>query len=277
MTHQDPIARAVQAVANRQACELAGRVELVGAGPGDPGLLTLHALAALQQAEVLLHDRLIPQPVLDLANPEAERVYVGKARANHHYRQEDLNALMVARAREGRYVVRLKGGDPFVFGRGGEEAEALAAEGIPVGVIPGISAAGGCAAYAGIPLTHRDYAYRCQFVTAHRRSGGTQLDWAALVQPQQTVVVYMGLHGLDRVCGEMVAAGAPAAMPAALVEQGTLADERVITGTLGDLPDRVAGLTLQSPALLIVGEVVKVREAVRSGAATAEAEAHGGG
>ncbi|MFP4615108.1 MAG: uroporphyrinogen-III C-methyltransferase [Thiohalorhabdus sp.] len=243
----------------------ASRVDLVGAGPGDPGLLTLHAVAALQRAEVVLHDRLIPQEVLDLANPDAERVYVGKARARHHYKQEELNALMVARAREGRYVVRLKGGDPFVFGRGGEEAEALAAEGIPVRIIPGITAAGGCAAYAGIPLTHRDHAYRCQFVTAHRRNGGTELDWAALVQPQQTVVVYMGLHGLDKVCTEMVEAGAPATMPAALVERGTLAAQRVVTGTLGDLPGRVAGLEIQSPALLIVGEVVRLREATEAG------------
>ncbi|MFA9460453.1 uroporphyrinogen-III C-methyltransferase [Thiohalorhabdus methylotrophus] len=242
-----------------------GRVDLVGAGPGDPGLLTVHAVAALQRAEVVLHDRLIPQEVLDLANPAAERVYVGKARSRHHYRQEELNALMIDRARSGHYVVRLKGGDPFVFGRGGEEAEALAAADIPVGVIPGITAAGGCAAYAGIPLTHRDHAYRCQFVTAHRRSGGTELDWAALVQPQQTVVVYMGLHGLDKVCTEMVDAGAPPAMPAALVEQGTLPEQRVVTGTLGDLPERVAGLEIQSPALLIVGEVVRLREAIAPG------------
>jgi uroporphyrin-III C-methyltransferase/precorrin-2 dehydrogenase/sirohydrochlorin ferrochelatase len=275
MSATDPIARAVQATAGRPAEELAGRVDLVGAGPGDPGLLTLHAVAALQQAEVLLHDRLIPEAILDLANPEAERIYVGKARASHHYRQEELNALMVARAREGRYVVRLKGGDPFVFGRGGEETEALAAEGIPVGVIPGISAAGGCAAYAGIPLTHRDHAYRCQFVTAHRRSGGTELDWAALVQPQQTVVVYMGLHGLDRVCTEMVAAGAPADMPAALVEQGTTEAQRVVTGTLGDLPALVADLTMQSPALLIVGEVVKLHEIAGNGPRIPEEGADG--
>mgnify|MGYP000615540268 CR=1 FL=1 len=277
MNPVDAIARAVQATAGRAAAERAGRVELVGAGPGDPGLLTLHAVAALQQAEVLLHDRLIPQAILDLANPEAERVYVGKARAKHHYRQEELNALMVARAHEGRYVVRLKGGDPFVFGRGGEEAEALAAEGIPVGVIPGIPAAGGCAAYAGIPLTHRDHAYRCQFVTAHRRSGGTELDWSALVQPQQTVVVYMGLHGLDRVCTEMVEAGAPPAMPAALVEKGTTEAQRVVTGTLADLPGQVAGLTIQSPALLIVGEVVNLHGTTRIERGTGEEDTDGGG
>ncbi|MEF8980631.1 MAG: uroporphyrinogen-III C-methyltransferase [Thiohalorhabdus sp.] len=240
----------------------AGRVDLVGAGPGDPGLLTLDAAMALERAEVLLHDRLIPESILAMANPEAERVYVGKARANHHYRQADLNGLMVARARDGRYVVRLKGGDPFVFGRGGEEAEALVAEGVPVRVIPGVTAAGGCAAYAGIPLTHRDHAYRCQFVTAHRRGGGTELDWAALVQPQQTLVVYMGLNGLDRVCAEMVTAGAPATMPGALVEQGTLDAQRVITGTLADLPERVSDSAIQSPALLIVGEVVRLHETI---------------
>ncbi|MGM0411889.1 MAG: uroporphyrinogen-III C-methyltransferase [Pseudomonadota bacterium] len=252
-----------------------GRVDLVGAGPGDPGLLTLHAADALRQAEILLHDRLIPEAILDMANPEAERVYVGKARARHHYRQDALNELMVARAREGRYVVRLKGGDPFVFGRGGEEAAALAAEGIPVRVIPGITAAGGCAAYAGIPLTHRDHAYRCQFVTAHRREGGTELDWAALVRPQQTVVVYMGLHGLERVCHEMVAAGAPATMPAALVEHGTLETQRVVTGTLGDLPARAEGLELQSPAVLIVGEVVNLQATLGPAAVDATEEPGG--
>lgn len=246
-----------------------GRVDLVGAGPGDPGLLTLHAAEALAEADVLLHDRLIPEEVLAMAGPGTERIHVGKARARHSCKQSELNALMIARAREGHYVVRLKGGDPLVFARGGEEAEALAAAGIPVRIVPGITAASGCAAYAGIPLTHRDHAYRCQFVTAHRRAGGTQLDWSALVQPQQTVVVYMGLHGLDRVCAEMVEAGASAEMPAALVERGTLEAQRVIAGSLGDLPQQVAGMELQSPAVLIVGEVVRLREAIAPDPTTA--------
>jgi len=218
-----------------------GRVDLVGAGPGDPGLLTLHAAAALAEADVLLHDRLIPEEVLAMVGPGAERIHVGKARARHYCEQNE---------------------------RGGEEAEALAAAGVPVRIVPGITAASGCAAYAGIPLTHRDHAYRCQFVTAHRRAGDNQLDWSALVQPQQTVVVYMGLHGLDRVCAEMVEAGAATGMPAALVERGTLVSQRVFAGTLGDLPQRVAGMELQSPAVLVVGEVVRLREAIAPEAAT---------
>ncbi|WP_017925915.1 uroporphyrinogen-III C-methyltransferase [Thioalkalivibrio sp. HL-Eb18] len=240
----------------------AGCVDLVGAGPGDPGLLTLDAVAAMQHADVLLHDRLIPEAILDLANPEAKRLYVGKARSRHSCDQGDLNDRMVALAREGHYVVRLKGGDPFVYGRGGEEAAAIAAAGVPVRIVPGITAAGGCAAYAGIPLTHRDHAYRCQFVTAHRRAGETDLDWASLVHPQQTLVVYMGLHTLAEVCGEMMAAGADGAMPAALVEQGTRPGQRVIEGVLADLPARVADLDIQSPALLIAGEVVRLRETI---------------
>ncbi|WP_026280888.1 MULTISPECIES: uroporphyrinogen-III C-methyltransferase [unclassified Thioalkalivibrio] len=240
----------------------AGCVDLVGAGPGDPGLLTLDALSAMQHAEILLHDRLIPQAILDLANPKAQRLYVGKARSRHSCDQGDLNDRMVALAREGHYVVRLKGGDPFVYGRGGEEAAAIAAAGVPVRIVPGITAAGGCAAYAGIPLTHRDHAYRCQFVTAHRRAGETKLDWASLVHPQQTLVVYMGLHTLAEVCGEMMAAGADGAMPAALVEQGTRPGQRVIEGVLADLPARVADLDIQSPALLIAGEVVRLRETI---------------
>ncbi|MFP4696620.1 uroporphyrinogen-III C-methyltransferase [Thiohalospira sp.] len=251
-----------------------GGVDLVGAGPGDPGLLTLDAAAALEQADVILHDRLIPEAILALASPTAERLYVGKARANHSVRQEALNELLTQRAREGHYVVRLKGGDPLVFGRGGEEAAALAAAGIPVRIIPGITAAGGCAAYAGIPLTHRDHAYRCQFVTAHRRAEETGLDWDALVGPHQTLVVYMGLHTLAEVCGEMVAAGTAATTPAALVEHGTRPQQRVVTGTLDDLPQRARALALESPCLLIVGDVVEARTPP---AGIPAEEAHGAG
>lgn len=249
----------------------AGRVDLVGAGPGDPGLLTLDAAAALRDAEVLLHDRLIPEAILAMASPQAERCYVGKARSNHSLRQEELNALMIERAREGRYVVRLKGGDPYVFGRGGEEAAALAAAGIPVRVIPGISAAGGCAAFAGIPLTHRDHAHRCQFVTAHRRNGSTELDWEALAAPRQTVVIYMGLNPLAEICAGLVAAGAPATRPAAIIEHGTRPGQRVVAGTLGDLPGRTAALALESPSLLIVGDVVGERARLTGDAAGAPA------
>ncbi len=240
----------------------AGRVDLVGAGPGDPGLLTLDALAALQRADVVLHDRLVADEVLALAPPEAERHYVGKARARHSYEQGSLNELMVELARIGRHVVRLKGGDPFIFGRGGEEATAIAAAGIPVRVIPGITAAGGCAAYAGIPLTHRDYAHSCQFITARRRHGAIELDREGLARQRQTLAIYMGLSALSEVCDELTAAGLAPTTPAALVERGTLTDQRVLTGTLADLPEQARPLALRSPTLLIVGEVVRLRAAL---------------
>ncbi|WP_435104928.1 uroporphyrinogen-III C-methyltransferase [Arhodomonas sp. AD133] len=237
-------------------------MDLVGAGPGDPGLLTLDALAALQCADVVLHDRLVADEVLALAPPEAERHYVGKARARHSYEQGSLNELMVELAQDGRHVVRLKGGDPFVFGRGGEEAASIAAAGIPVRVIPGITAAGGCAAYAGIPLTHRDYAHSCQFITARRRHGAIELDRDGLARPRQTLAIYMGLSALGEVCDELTDAGLAPATPAALVERGTLPDQRVLTGTLANLPDRARPLALRSPTLLIVGDVVRLHAAL---------------
>lgn len=245
-----------------------GRVDLVGAGPGDPGLLTLDAAASLSRAHVVLHDRLIPEAILAMSNPTAERIYVGKAHSRHSCSQNTINDQLIDLARKGHYVVRLKGGDPFVFGRGGEEAVAIAAAGIPVRIVPGITAAGGCSAYAGIPLTHRDYAYRCQFVTAHRQLGATGLNWATLVVPQQTLVIYMVLHILPLVCREMITAGAPETMPAALVERGTLPDQRVITGTIKDLPERASKLEINSPSLLIVGEVVRLRHVITEQATT---------
>ncbi|GHE19799.1 uroporphyrinogen-III C-methyltransferase [Halomonas urumqiensis] len=232
-----------------------GHVSLVGAGPGDPELLTLKALKRLQSAEVILHDRLVSQEILALANPQAALYYVGKARADHSVPQDEINQALVAWSRSGKRVVRLKGGDPFIFGRGGEELQALVAEGIAVEVIPGITAASGCSAYAGIPLTHRDHAQSVRFITGHLKNGSAELDWPALASPGQTLVFYMGLHGLPTICRELVAHGLPADTPVALVEQGTTARQRVHLGTLDDLAGRLEGLTLRPPTLIIVGGV----------------------
>jgi uroporphyrin-III C-methyltransferase len=237
-----------------------GRVFLVGAGPGDPDLLTLRAARLLAQADVVVYDHLVGDGVLALINPQAERIYVGKRRDQHSMAQDDINALLVRQARLGRQVVRLKGGDPFVFGRGGEELQELAAHGIGFEVVPGVTAACGVAAYAGIPLTHRDHAQSCLFVTGHLKDGSCNLDWPALARPRQTVVIYMGLGGLADICAQLVAHGVAPAMPAAVVQQGTTLDQRVVAATLADLPERVAEAGLRSPCLIIVGEVVGLHE-----------------
>ena len=237
-----------------------GEVYLIGAGPGDPDLLTFRALRLLQRADVVVHDRLVSREVLDLARRDATRIYAGKKRDQHFLPQENINQLLVRLARDGRRVARLKGGDPFIFGRGGEEIDTLAAEGIPFQVVPGITAAAGCGAYAGIPLTHRDHAQACLFVTGHLRDGSVALNWPALAQPRQTLVFYMSLIGLPVICAQLVAHGLAADTPAALIEQGTTARQRVIAGTVATLPGLVAQHDVRAPTLTIVGTVVGLRE-----------------
>jgi len=235
--------------------ENAGSVVLVGAGPGDPDLLTLGGLRALGTADVIMHDRLVSPEVLALARRDAELIEVGKEAGNHHATQTQINALLLEHARAGKRVVRLKGGDPFVFGRGGEELQFLRAHAIPCEVVPGITAAVACAAYAGIPLTHREHAHSVQFATAHGKASLDALDWRTLANAQQTLAFYMGVASLERVRSRLLAVGRAAGTPFALIENGTRANQRVIIGTLGQLPERAREHGVQSPALLIVGEV----------------------
>lgn len=234
----------------------AGMVHLVGAGPGDPDLLTLKAHRLLQRADVIVYDRLVSDEILALARRDAERVYVGKRRANHCVPQGEINERLVALARAGKSVVRLKGGDPFVFGRGGEEVEALVKAGLAVEVVPGVTAALGCASSAGIPLTHRDHAQACVLVTGHLKDGTVELDWEMLSRPRQTVVIYMGTGALPQIASQLISHGLPASTPVALIENGTTERERRIVGTLATIDRQAQRTVLTGPTLCMVGEVV---------------------
>ncbi len=233
-----------------------GEVYLIGAGPGAADLLTFRAVRLMQQADVIVYDRLVSPEIIDLARRDSEKIYVGKQRDQHTLPQDGINTLLADLAKAGKRVVRLKGGDPFIFGRGGEEIETLMQQGINFQVVPGITAASGCATYAGIPLTHRDHAQSCTFVTGHLKNGAINLNWTQLAAPNQTIVVYMGLVGLETICQALIAHGSPKELPIALIQQGTTTQQRVITGTLDTLPARVANEGIKAPTLIIIGTVV---------------------
>ena len=246
--------------AEEGAEEADGEVYLVGTGPGDPDLLTFRALRLMQQADVVLYDRLIGEGILNLVRRDASRIYVGKMKADHSVPQEEISEMLVRLAQEGKRVLRLKGGDPFVFGRGGEEIASLADNGINFQVIPGVTAANGCATYAGIPLTHRDHAQGYVVVTGHEKDGELGLDWKNLIQPRQTVVIYMGLTSLGTITDGFLHHGADPETPAAVIENGTRVGQRVITGTLRSLLGKATEAEIKSPALIIIGSVVTLRD-----------------
>jgi uroporphyrin-III C-methyltransferase/precorrin-2 dehydrogenase/sirohydrochlorin ferrochelatase len=249
-----------QAIAAAAVSEEKGEVYLVGAGPGDPDLLTFRALRLLQQADVIVHDRLVSKEILDMARRDADLIYVGKERDRHTLPQEDINMLLARLAKSGKRVLRLKGGDPFIFGRGGEEIETLMQEGVNFQIVPGITAASGAAAYAGIPLTHRDHAQSVTFVTGHLKDGSMDLNWPALAQPRQTVVVYMGLLGVNTLCENLIHHGLAADTPIALVQKATTREQKVLVGTLATMPALVQTAEIKPPTLIIVGDVVRLHE-----------------
>jgi uroporphyrin-III C-methyltransferase/precorrin-2 dehydrogenase/sirohydrochlorin ferrochelatase len=247
-----------------------GIVYLVGAGPGDPDLLTLRAVKLLAQADVVVYDNLVSDGVINFIHLDAQRIFVGKKKTCHTLPQEEINQLLVKLAKEGKKVVRLKGGDPFIFGRGGEELEMLVEHGIPFEVVPGITAANGVSCYAGIPLTHRDYAQSCVFATGHLKDGSLDLDWQSLTRKNQTVVIYMGLGAFAEIAQQLIRHGMPAAMPAAIIEKGTTSEQKVLSGTLETLPDLVRTLGLESPCLIIIGQVVSLHRRLQWFAAIAQ-------
>ncbi|HRQ57035.1 MAG TPA: uroporphyrinogen-III C-methyltransferase [Azoarcus taiwanensis] len=255
----------------------AGKVHLVGAGPGDPDLLTVRAARLLAGCDVLVYDNLVSDAVLATVNPKARRIYVGKEAGNHALPQDQINSLLVNLAREGFEVVRLKGGDPYIFGRGGEEAEELVQAGIQCDVVPGITAASGISACTGMPLTHRDHARAVVFATGHLKDGSVDLDWPALARPHQTVVIYMGIGALQIICDQLIAHGLSADTPAAVIRKGTTREQVTLVSTLGDLPGAVKAARIKSPALIMVGSVVTLnarlapqREAVKAAPTTSE-------
>ena len=256
----DEAKQAIEDLLTKNDNNLQGEVYLVGGGPGDPDLLTFKALRLMQQADIVLYDRLISEGVLNLVRRDAQCMYVGKCRDQHTVQQSDINQLLVDFAKQGKRVLRLKGGDPFIFGRGGEEIALLMENHIPFQVVPGITAASGCAAYAGIPLTHRDHAQSVRFITGHTKSGNIDLPWSSLIDTHQTLVFYMGLVGLEEIFANLIAHGRDRETPAALIEKGTYPEQQVITGTLATLPALVKKGAIQPPTLLIVGSVVSLRQ-----------------
>jgi uroporphyrin-III C-methyltransferase len=236
----------------------AGKVWLVGAGPGDPDLLTIKAARLIAAADALVYDHLVGDGIMELARPDARRIYAGKEASKHTLPQGSINQLLVQLARQGLSVVRLKGGDPFIFGRGGEELETLVASGIPFEVVPGVTAAAGCAAYAGFPLTHRDHAQSVTFVTGHLKDGTVNLDWPSLVRPRQTVVFYMGIGAAEEICRQLINHGLPSLTLAAVIRNGTQPDQKTILATLGTLPHCIVESGIKPPALIVVGSVVSL-------------------
>lgn len=237
-----------------------GKVWLVGAGPGDPDLLTVKAARLIGQADALVYDHLVSDRIMEFARPDARRIYAGKEASKHTMPQDDINLLLVELAKQGLSVVRLKGGDPFIFGRGGEELETLVASGIPFEVVPGVTAAAGCGAYSGFPLTHRDHAQAVTFVTGHLKDGTVNLDWPALARPKQTVVFYMGIGAAAEICRQMINHGLPSMTPVAVVRNGTQPDQQTLLATLGTLPHRLEESGIKPPALIVVGSVVGLHE-----------------
>lgn len=256
----DEAERSIEQALSNPDSRIQGEVYLVGAGPGDPDLLTFKALRLMQQADVVVYDALVSDAIMELVRRDADRVYVGKRRANHAVPQGEINQLLVDLAKQGKRVLRLKGGDPFIFGRGGEEIDLLSDHQIPFQVVPGITAASGCAAYSGIPLTHRDYAQSVRFVTGHLKDGTTNLPWQDLVSNAQTLVFYMGLNGIRQICEQLIVHGRHPETPIALIQKGTTPEQRVFVGTLATMPDIVEREKPQAPTLTVVGEVVSLHD-----------------
>jgi uroporphyrin-III C-methyltransferase/precorrin-2 dehydrogenase/sirohydrochlorin ferrochelatase len=251
-----------QWLTNPQSDRLGGEVYLVGSGPGDPDLLTLRALRLMHKADVVLYDRLVSPEILLRLRPDAQKIYVGKRSADHAVPQETINEMLARLAKEGNRVLRLKGGDPFIFGRGGEELESLAAAGIPFQIVPGITAASGCASYAGIPLTHRDYSQSVRFLTGHTKDGRVPLEWDILVKEQQTLVFYMGLAGLPHICDQLLKHGMSSTTPVAVIQQGTTQTQKVVVGNLDRIADMALEKEIEAPTIIIIGEVVKLQKSL---------------